>query len=69
NGQSSGIVTNAFIAITSVYQTVFGTKAKFSDLAYLGLDQEKTTQKLLENVTFYPFIIQINNISIFVSSL
>ncbi|CAG8644717.1 5494_t:CDS:2 [Cetraspora pellucida] len=45
------------------------TKTKFSELAYLGLDQNKTAQKLLENVTFCLFIIKLESISIFVSSL
>ena len=69
SGQSSGIVTSASTAITSVYQSVYGTKTKFSGLAYLGLDKKKTTQKLLENITFRPFIIKLENIFIFVGSL
>ncbi|CAG8475188.1 20168_t:CDS:2 [Racocetra fulgida] len=69
SGQSSGIVTSASTAITSVYQSIFGTKTRFSGLAYLGLDQNKTAQKLLENVTFCPFIIKLESISIFVGSL
>ncbi|CAG8469526.1 2098_t:CDS:2 [Cetraspora pellucida] len=36
--QSSDIVTSAFTAITSVYQMVFDTKAKFLGLMYLGLN-------------------------------
>ncbi|CAG8475076.1 3835_t:CDS:2, partial [Scutellospora calospora] len=67
--QSSGIVTSASTAITSVYQSIFSTKTKFLELAYLGLDQNKTVQKLLKNVTFRFFIIKLENISIFVSSL
>ncbi|CAG8713647.1 15805_t:CDS:2, partial [Racocetra persica] len=69
SGQSSSIVTSASTAIISVYQMVFSTKAKFSGLVYLGLNQDKTAQKLLENITFYPFIIKLENISIFVGSL
>ncbi|CAG8487691.1 16453_t:CDS:2 [Cetraspora pellucida] len=69
DGQSSGIVTSSSMAITSVYQAVFGTKAKFAGLSYLGLEQPKTSQKLLEGVVFYPFIIEIENLSIFVGSL
>ena len=68
-GKSSGIVTSSSMAITSVYQDVFGTKAKFAGLSYLGLEQTKTSQKLLEGVVFYPFIIEIENLSIFVGSL
>ncbi|CAG8614844.1 4623_t:CDS:2, partial [Dentiscutata heterogama] len=34
-----------------------------------GLNQDKTAQKLLENITFYPFIIKLENILIFVGSL
>ncbi|CAG8485640.1 8010_t:CDS:2, partial [Cetraspora pellucida] len=67
--QSSGIVTSASTAITSVYQSIFSTKTKFLGLAYLGLDQNKTAQKLLENITFWPFIIKLESISIFVNSL
>lgn len=69
SGHSSGIVTSASTALTSVYQTIFGTKAKFSGLAYLGLDQIKTAQKLLENVTFRPFIVKLENIVIYIGSL
>ncbi|CAG8773626.1 9468_t:CDS:2, partial [Racocetra persica] len=69
NRQSSSIVTSTSTAIISVYQMVFGTKAKFPGLAYLGLNQDKTAQKLLKNIIFYPFIIKLENISIFVGSL
>ncbi|RIA79655.1 hypothetical protein C1645_882576 [Glomus cerebriforme] len=35
-------------AITSIYQSVFSSKTKYAELSYLGLDQSKTAQKLLE---------------------
>ncbi|CAG8480690.1 16576_t:CDS:2, partial [Cetraspora pellucida] len=63
-----GIVTSSSNAIISVYQAIFGTKTKFASLSYLGLEQIKTSQKLLEDVVFYPFIIEVENLSIFVSS-
>ncbi|CAG8659548.1 6305_t:CDS:1, partial [Scutellospora calospora] len=69
SGQSSSIVTSTSMALTSVYQTVFGTKTKFSELAYLGLNQIKTTEKLLKDVVFQPFIVKLENIAIYVSSL
>ncbi|CAG8646487.1 6385_t:CDS:2, partial [Dentiscutata heterogama] len=68
-GQSSGIVTSSSNAIILVYQAIFGTKTKFAGLSYLGLEQTETSQKLLEGVVFYPFIIEVENLSIFVSSL
>ncbi|CAG8551057.1 15139_t:CDS:1, partial [Racocetra fulgida] len=37
--QSSSIVTSASTVLTSVYQTIFGTKTRFLELAYLGLNQ------------------------------
>ena len=68
-GQSSGIVKSASKAITSVYQSVFGTKTKYAELSYLGLEQPDTVQKLLEEIIFRPFIIETENISIFVGCL
>ncbi|CAB4415053.1 unnamed protein product [Rhizophagus irregularis] len=49
-GQSSGINTSASAAITSVYQSVFGSKTKYAGLSYLGIDQPETAQKLLEGI-------------------
>ncbi|CAG8480536.1 3279_t:CDS:10 [Scutellospora calospora] len=69
SGQSSDIVTSSSNAITSVYQAIFGTKTKFASLSYLGLEQTETSQKLLESVVFYLFIIEVENLSIFVSFL
>src|SRR3954469_18822875 len=54
---------------TSVYQLVFRTRTKYAGLSYLGLDQLDTAQKLLEGVLFRPFIIELENISIFVGCL
>ncbi|CAB4493753.1 unnamed protein product [Rhizophagus irregularis] len=68
-GQSSGISTSASAAITSVYQSIFGSKTKYAGLSYLGLDQPETAQKLLEGITFHPFIIELENITVFVSCL
>jgi hypothetical protein len=68
-GQSSGVVESASNAITSVYQSVFGTKTKYAGLFYLGLEQTGTVQKLLEGITCRPFIIETENISIFVGCL
>src|SRR5687767_9047172 len=68
-GQSSGVVESASKAITSVYQSVFGTKTKYAGLSYLGLNQPETAQKLLEGVTFRPFIVELENISVFVGCL
>ncbi|CAG8598895.1 23946_t:CDS:2, partial [Racocetra persica] len=69
NGKSSGVVSSSSMAITSVYQAIFGTKTKFASLSYLDLEQPETFQKLLENVIFCPFIIKIENLSIYVGSL
>jgi hypothetical protein len=69
-GYSSGIVESASNAITSVYQLAFGNvKTKYAGLSYLGLDQFETAQKLLEGVSFRPFIIELENIFIFVGCL
>jgi hypothetical protein len=68
-GKSSGVVESASKAITSVYQSVFGTQTKYAGLSYLGLEQPETAQKLLEGITFRPFIIEIENIIIFVGCL
>ena len=68
-GQSSGVVKSASKAITSVYQSVFDTKTKYAELSYLGLEQPDTDQKLLEGIIFCPFIIETENISIFVGCL
>ncbi|CAI2190986.1 2110_t:CDS:2, partial [Funneliformis geosporum] len=68
-GQSSGINTSASAVITSVYQSVFGSKTKYAGLSYLGVDQPETAQKLLEGVIFCLFIIELENIIVFVSCL
>ena len=68
-GQSSGINTSASAAITSVYQSVFGTKTKYAGLSYLGINQPETAQKLLEGITFFPFIVELENITVFVNCL
>ncbi|UZO28006.1 uncharacterized protein OCT59_021552 [Rhizophagus irregularis] len=68
-GQSSGIKYEVFAAITSVYQSIFGSKMKYAGLSYLGLDQPETAQKLLKGITFRPFIIELENITVFVSCL
>ncbi|CAI2198872.1 2882_t:CDS:1, partial [Funneliformis geosporum] len=67
--QSSSINTSASAAITSVYQSVFGSKTKYIELSYLGVDQPETAQKLLEDVIFCLFIIELENITVFVSWL
>ncbi|GBB98765.1 hypothetical protein RclHR1_33110001, partial [Rhizophagus clarus] len=67
--QSSGINTSASAAITSVYQSIFDSKTKYAGLSYLGLDQPETAQKLLEGITFHPFIVELENITVFVSCL
>jgi len=68
-GQSSGVVESASKAITSVYQSVFGTQTKYAGLSYLGLEQPETAQRLLEGIIFHSFIIETENISIFVGCL
>ncbi|RIA81163.1 hypothetical protein C1645_837437 [Glomus cerebriforme] len=68
-GQSSGINTNTSAAITSVYQSVFGSKTKYAGLLYLGLDQSEIAQKLLEVVTFCSFIIELENTTVFISCI
>src|SRR6266516_5495148 len=68
-GQSSGITSSSTTAITSVYQLVFGGKTKYAGLSYLGIDQPETAQKLLEGVTFRPFIVELEGITVFVSCL
>src|SRR5579871_4227449 len=68
-GKSSGITSSTTTAITSVYQLVFGSKAKYAGLSYLGIDQPETAQKLLEGVTFHPFIVELEGITVFVSCL
>src|SRR5207247_2324924 len=55
--------------IISVYQLVFSSKAKYACLSYLGIDQPETAQKLLEGVTFRPFIVELEGITVFVSCL
>ncbi|CAG8557210.1 10208_t:CDS:2 [Diversispora eburnea] len=67
-GQCSGIATSDSAVTTSVYQIVFNSKTKFSELLYLGLDQLETSQKLL-GVSFHPLIIELEKIVIFNSSL
>src|SRR3989337_2076543 len=69
SGQSSGINTSATAAITSVYQSVFKSKTKYAGLSYLGLNQPEIAQKLLEGVTFYPFSIALEKITVFVNCL
>ena len=69
-GYSSGVVESASNAITSVYRLAFGTsKTKYAGPSYLGLDQLETVQKLLEGIVFRPFIIELENISIFIGCL
>ncbi|CAB5367289.1 unnamed protein product [Rhizophagus irregularis] len=58
-GQISGIVESALL----------GTNMKYAGLSYLGLEQPDTVQKLLEAIIFCPFIIETENISIFVDCL
>ena len=68
-GKSSSGAESASKAITSVYQSVFGTQTKYAGLSYLGLEQPETAQKLLEGIIFRPFIVEIENIIIFVGYL
>ncbi|CAG8608825.1 15669_t:CDS:2, partial [Dentiscutata heterogama] len=49
NEKSSDVVSSSSMAITSVYQAIFGTKTKFAGLSYLDLKQPEIFQKLLEN--------------------
>ncbi|CAB4403886.1 unnamed protein product [Rhizophagus irregularis] len=44
-------------------------KTKYAGLSYLGIDQPETAQKLLEGITFFPFIVELENITVFVSCL
>ncbi|RHZ80262.1 hypothetical protein Glove_138g48 [Diversispora epigaea] len=66
--KSSSINSSATATITSVYQLVFGSKTKYAELSYLGLDQSKIAQKLLKEVIFCQFIIGLKNITVFISS-
>ncbi|CAB4486000.1 unnamed protein product [Rhizophagus irregularis] len=68
-GQSSGINTSVSAAITSVYQSVFGSKTKYAGLSYLGIDQPETAQKLLEGIIFHPFVVEVENITVFVNKI
>ncbi|GES77638.1 hypothetical protein GLOIN_2v1846639 [Rhizophagus clarus] len=51
------------------FEKILKSKTKYAGLSYLGLDQLETAQKLLEGITFCPFIIELENITVFVSCL
>ncbi|CAI2195721.1 19280_t:CDS:1, partial [Funneliformis geosporum] len=68
-GQSSSIKTSVSIAITSIYQSVFGSKTKYAGLSYLDTNQPETIQKLLEGIIFFSFIVELENITVFISCL
>ncbi|CAG8702010.1 12089_t:CDS:1, partial [Funneliformis mosseae] len=48
----SEICSNSSVAITSLYQDLFHTKMKFSELLVMGFDQQVIVEELLKIFNF-----------------
>jgi hypothetical protein len=56
-------------AINKVYKKFFNTETRFPGPSIMGFDNENIVEQLLHGVTFQPFKIQVDNLSIFISKL
>lgn len=65
----SSIQLTPSAAINEVYKNIFETATEYNGQAIMGFDDEQIVKELLEDVEFYPFTINIQNISIFVAGL
>ena len=65
----SSVQSTPSAAINEIYKTIFETATEYNGQAIMGFDDEEIVKELLEDVEFYPFTINIQNISIFVIRL
>src|SRR3954469_25366123 len=66
---SSKVEESSTYAISSLYQSIFGTKTKFSGISVMGLDNLQIIAELLANVEFRPFSVEIDKFQIFIYKL
>ena len=52
-----------------MYKNIFKTATEYNGQAIMGFNDEQIVKELLEDVEFYPFIINKQNISLFVAGL
>ncbi len=65
----SSIQLTPSAAINEVYKNIFGTVTEYNEQAMMGFDDEQIVKELLEDVEFYPFTLNIQDISLFVARL
>jgi hypothetical protein len=65
----SSVQLTSSAAINEVYSNIFKTVIEYNVQAIMGFNDEQIVKKLLEDVEFYPFIINIQDISFFVAGL
>ena len=66
---SSKVEESSTCAIFSLYQSIFGTKTKFSGISVMSLDNLQIIAELLANVKFKPFSVEIDKFQIFIYKL
>ncbi|RHZ79174.1 hypothetical protein Glove_151g137 [Diversispora epigaea] len=69
NDDDSQIYLTASEAINKAYKKLFDTETWFSGLSIMGFDNENIIETLLHGVSFQPFKIQVDTLSIFISNL
>ena len=63
-GETGRIETTATQAISSLYQSIFNTKTKYSGTLIMGLENDDIINQLLVDVEFQPFSIKVDNYNI-----
>ncbi|CAG8535236.1 3094_t:CDS:2, partial [Racocetra persica] len=56
-------------AVTACYQSVFGTKTKYSDLAAIGFENEAIIQELISDITFVLIFLHVRNLHVVIPSI
>ena len=69
NGENSQIEASASAAISNLYKKFFRGKTERSGLLVLEFNDNKIVKKLRSNITFFPIIIKLENLLIFVTEI
>ncbi|GES79933.1 hypothetical protein GLOIN_2v1839589 [Rhizophagus clarus] len=68
-GKSTEISSSASSAITTLYQEIFGKRTEYSGPAIIGFYNDQITERLTQDITFFPIYIKIQSFLIVVSNI
>ncbi|CAG8656201.1 7185_t:CDS:1, partial [Funneliformis caledonium] len=66
---SSNVEESSTYAISSLYQSIFSIKTKFSETSAISLDNLQIIAELLADVKFRPFSVKVDKYQIFIYKL